>query len=323
MSDLGKVLVLAGGVSFEREVSLASGRRVTDALCALGVDAELVDVDASLLDRLLEDPPDAVFIAMHGNEGEDGALRDVLDIAGVPYVGASGAAARLAFDKTVAKAVVSAAGIDVPASVAFSHTAVRDLGGPRLLERAATRLRLPLVVKPARGGSALGLTIVRDLAELAPALVTCFSYDSLAVLEEYVAGVEIAVGVIDEPSSGEARALPPVEIHPLSGVFDYAARYTAGKTEYHVPARLDREHLDRAQAIAVRAHRALGLRDLSRTDLIVAPDGRIVYLETNVAPGMTATSLLPLAARHVGLDIGALCRDLLWKAANQRTAAAP
>jgi D-alanine-D-alanine ligase len=313
LSDLGHVLVLAGGLSYEREVSLSSGRRVTDALAGLGVEVELVDIDAQLFPRLLQDPPSAVFLAVHGIEGEDGGLRDALDLSGVPYVGATGAAARLAFDKPVAKAIIGRAGVHTPASVALQHAAFRDLGGPALLERVVERLGLPLVVKPARGGSALGVTVVRAAAELPSAMVGCYSYDGVALLERHIAGVELAVSVIDDGSG--PVALPAVEIEALSGTFDYASRYTAGMTEYHVPARLSTEAAAAAGEVAVLAHRALGLRDLSRTDLIVSTDGTIQYLETNVAPGMTTTSLLPLAAAAAGLELGALCRDLLHRAA--------
>jgi D-alanine-D-alanine ligase len=313
MSDLGHVLVLAGGLSYEREVSLSSGRRVADALAGLGVEVELVDIDAQLLPRLLRDPPDAVFLAVHGIEGEDGALRDALDLSGVPYVGATGSAARLAFDKPVAKAIVGRAGLLTPASVALQHASFRDLGGPALLERVVERLGLPLVVKPARGGSALGVSVVRHPAELPQAMIGCYSYDTVALLERHVDGVEVAVSVVDDGNG--PVALPAVEIAALSGTFDYAARYTAGMTEYHAPARLTDAQARAAGAAAVLAHQVLGLRDLSRTDLIVTPDDGVQYLETNVAPGMTATSLLPLAVAAAQRDLGALCRDLLHHAA--------
>jgi D-alanine-D-alanine ligase len=312
MSDLGPVLVLAGGLSYEREVSLSSGRRVTDALAALGVDVQLVDIDAHLLPRLLNDPPAAIFLAVHGIEGEDGALRDALDLTGVPYVGATGSAARLAFDKPVAKAILARAGLHTPPSVALQHAAFRDLGGPALLAQVVAQLGLPLVVKPARGGSALGVTVVRTAAELPAAMVGCYSYDSVALIEQHISGTELAVSVIDDGSG--PVALPAVEIEPLSGTFDYAARYTAGMTEYHAPARLSADQAAAASAAAVLAHTTLGLRDLSRTDLIVNSEGHVHYLETNVAPGMTTTSLLPLAATAAGIDLGALCRDLLHHA---------
>ncbi len=317
MSDLGHVLVLAGGVSFEREVSLSSGRRVVEALGHLGVDVNLVDIDAGLLPRLVDDPPAAAFLAVHGIEGEDGALRDALDLCGVSYVGATGSSARLAFDKAVAKAVVGRAGLRTPASVALQHTAFRDLGGPVLLDRVLQRLGLPLMVKPARGGSALGVTVVREAAELPQAMVGCYSYDNVALLERYVDGTELAVSVIDLGDDNGPIALPAVEIAPISGTFDYAARYTAGLTEYHVPARLDAKVAAAAAEAAITAHRALGLRDLSRTDLIVTRSGTIEYLETNVSPGMTVTSLLPMAAAAADLDLGTLCRDLLVQAVNR------
>ena len=230
----------------------------------------------------------------------------------VPYVGATGSAARLAFDKPVAKAIVARAGLHTPPSVALQHAAFRDLGGPALLAQVVQRLGLPLVVKPARGGSAMGVTIVRTAADLPAAMVGCYSYDSVALIEQYVAGIELAVSVIDDGSG--PVALPAVEIEPLSGTFDYAARYTAGMTEYHVPARLSAEVAAAAGAAAVLAHVTFGLRDLSRTDLIVDADGTVHYLETNVAPGMTTTSLLPLAAAAAGRDLGTLCRDLLHHA---------
>jgi D-alanine-D-alanine ligase len=317
MSDLGHVLVLAGGVSFEREVSLSSGRRVVEALGHLGVDVNLVDIDAGLLPRLVDDPPAAAFLAVHGIEGEDGGLRDALDLCGVSYVGATGSSARLAFDKAVAKAVVGRAGLRTPASVALQHTAFRDLGGPVLLDRVVQRLGLPLMVKPARGGSALGVTVVREAAELPQAMVGCYSYDNVALLERYVDGTELAVSVVDVGDDNGPVALPAVEIAPISGTFDYAARYTAGLTEYHVPARLDEKVAAAAAEAAITAHRALGLRDLSRTDLIVTRNGTIEYLETNVSPGMTVTSLLPMAAAAADLDLGTLCRDLLVQAVNR------
>ncbi len=164
----------------------------------------------SCLPRLLQDPPSAVFLAVHGIEGEDGGLRDALDLSGVPYVGATGAAARLAFDKPIAKAILGRAGVSTPASVALQHAAFRDLGGPALLERVVERLGLPLVVKPARGGSALGVTVVRNAADLPAAMVGCYSYDGVALLERYVDGVELAVSVVDTGSG--PIALPAVEI---------------------------------------------------------------------------------------------------------------
>jgi D-alanine-D-alanine ligase len=312
MSDLGRVLVLAGGLSFEREVSLRSGRRVCDALRAVGVEATVVDADAGLLPRLAEDRPAAVFVALHGATGEDGAIRDVLDLLEIPYVGSSGPACRLAFDKPAAKQLVADAGVATPAYVALPHSTFRELGAAAVLDRMVSRLGLPLMVKPTRGGSSLGATVVRSAEELPAAMMTCFSYGEVALVEQYVAGDELAISVVD---TGEGPVvLPAVEIRPVDGPFDYAARYTPGMTEYSTPADLDPAVLEAAGLAALAAHRSLGLRDISRTDLMVA-NGTPYFLEVNVSPGMTDTSLLPMAAEAAGIDLGALCRDLLAQAA--------
>ena len=314
MSDLGRVLVLAGGLSYEREVSLRSGRRVVDALHAVGVDAALADADGQLLLSLAGNPPDAVFIALHGDAGEDGAIREVLDLVGVPYVGSTPAACRVAFDKPAAKAVVRGVGLRTPDSVALPQDTFRELGAAVVLDRIVDQLGLPLFVKPARGGSALGTSTVHNPADLPAAMVSCFSYGDTALVERFVTGAEVAVSVID---TGDGPvALPPVEVVPDGGVYDYATRYTPGATEYFTPARLDPDTIAAVTAAGLAAHRALGLRDLSRTDLIVDSDGP-AFLEVNVSPGMTETSLLPMSAAAAGIDLGALCRDLAGLAAHR------
>ena len=308
-----RVLVLAGGLSFERDVSLRSGRRVAEALRSVGVEVDERDVDAGLLAHLAEHPPDAVFIALHGGPGEDGAVRGVLDLAGVPYAGAAPHACRMAFDKPTAKALVRAAGLHTPDWVTLPHETFRELGAHAVLDRLVERIPGPLVVKPARGGSALGMTVVHRADQLPAAMVHCFAYGDTALIERFVAGTEVAVSVVED-AGGSAEALPAVEIVPKDGVFDYAARYTAGATDYHVPARLDAEAARSAAAVAGAAHRALGLRDLSRTDLVVDSDGTPWFLEVNVSPGMTETSLLPMAAAGGGRDLGELCRTALERA---------
>ena len=188
MSDLGRVLVLAGGLSHERDVSLRSGRRVADALRSVGVEVEQRDVDAGLVERLRNDPPDAVFPVLHGVTGEDGALRQVLDLYGVPYVGADAAACRTAFDKPVAATMVGAAGLHTPESVVLGHDTFRELGAAALMEAVVGQIGLPLVVKPARGGSALGASIVRSADELPAAMVNSYAYGPVALIERYVDG---------------------------------------------------------------------------------------------------------------------------------------
>ncbi len=306
-------LVLAGGLSHERDVSLRSGRRCVDALRSAGHDVELLDADSALLARLSEASYDAVLIALHGGAGEDGALRQVLELAGVPYVGSGPDACRVAWDKPAAKAVLAGAGLSTPASVTLPHATFRELGATAVLDRIVAHLGLPLMVKPSRGGSALGCTVVSHAADLPPAMVQCFSYGEAALIERYIDGCEVAVTVLDDGSG--PRALPAVEIVPVSGVYDYAARYTAGATEYFTPARLSAAVADAVAAVAVAAHGALGLRDLSRVDVVVDSTDVPWVLEVNVAPGMTETSLLPMAVEAEGLDLGAVLADLLARAA--------
>ncbi|RMI36846.1 D-alanine--D-alanine ligase family protein [Streptomyces triticirhizae] len=307
MSDLERVVVLAGGLSNERQVSLRSGTRVSAALRAAGVEVAVWDVDASLIDELAADPPQVVFPLLHGVAGEDGTVKEVLELLGVPYVGAAPGACRTAFDKAVAKEVLSRAGVATPASVTLPKAAFHDLGATAVMARVVERLGLPLFVKPRAGGSAFGVTRVERAEELPGALMTCFGHHDEALVERAVAGTEIAVAVAD---LGEGpRALPTVEI-AADGVYDYAARYTAGAVRFHIPARVPAAVAEEAARVAVRAHQALGLRHLSRTDAIVDAAGGVWVLETNVAPGLTETSTFPLAVEAAGLDFGLFCREL-------------
>lgn len=313
MSVLSRVSVLAGGLSHERDVSLRSGRRVAEALRDVGLDVDVHDVDSSLIATLRAERPDAVIPLLHGVSGEDGSLRSVLEMLGIPYVGATPSACRVAFDKATAKTLVSAAGVATPDYVALPHETFRELGADALLRAIVSRLGLPVVVKPVRGGSALGASVVRRMEDLTQAMVGAFAYGDTAMVEAFVEGVEVAVSVID--TGDGPRVLPAVEIVPDGGFYDYTTRYTAGMTEFFVPARLTDASAAAAADTALAAHSALRLRDLSRTDLIVDAQGRAQFLEVNVAPGMTETSLLPMAARAGGFDLGPLYRDLAARAA--------
>lgn len=312
MTDLGRVVVLAGGLSHERDVSLRSGGRVAEELRDRDVQVEVHDADASFVAAAADDPPDVVLPLLHGAQGEDGSLRTVLEMLGLPYVGTRPRASRTAFDKPIANGVVEAAGLTVPASLVLPHATFRDLGAPPLLDGVIRTLGLPLAVQPARGGSALGASIVTDATDLPSAMVACFAYGEDALLQAYVPGTEVAVSVIDTGSG--PIALPAVEIVPDAPFYDYQARYTAGATEFFVPARLDDEVLARVADVALTAHQALGLRDLSRSDMIVRADGTVTWLEANVAPGMTETSLFPLAVQGAGLTMGQVLVDLLEQA---------
>lgn len=308
-----RVLVLAGGLSPERDVSLRSGRRVAEALRVARPDWEVseADVDATLLESLSTHAPDAVVPLLHGAAGEDGSLRDLLDALGIAYVGANGASARVAFDKPVASTLLSGAGIDVPAFLVLPQTTFRELGAVRVMSAIGTHIGFPLVVKPTRGGSALGVAIVHDEGELPAALVGAFSYADTAMIQTCVSGTEIAASVIDV--DGVPTALPLVEIVPDGALYDYNARYTAGTTEFFCPARVDETVAARVREVALRAHSLFGLRHVSRTDVIVDDAGRIWYLETNAAPGMTETSLLPQALVAAGLDAGETIANILTR----------
>jgi len=303
------VVVLAGGLSHERDVSLRSGRRVAEALREAGAEVDVRDVDADLLRLLREDPPDCVLPLLHGETGEDGAVREVLELVGLPYVGSRPSACRAAFDKPVAKEVVTRAGLRTPESVTLPHETFRELGAAAVMQALVAKIGLPLIVKPARGGSALGCTVVRDAGALPQAMVNAYAYGDTALVERFVEGTEVAVPVVD--TGDGPRALPVVSIEPDGGVYDYTARYTAGSTEFNVPAKLDDAVAVACAQVAVAAHEALGLRDLSRSDLIVDADGRVWFLEVNVAPGLTETSTVPLSVTAAGLDLGDLVADLV------------
>lgn len=299
---LGKVVVLAGGISHERDVSLRSGRQVADSLLEHGVAVDLRDPDATLLAHLRDTRPDVVWPALHGASGEDGALRGLLEFLGVPFVGSSSAAARLAWDKPTAKIVVTRAGVASPRSITLGRDAFRELGADAIFAAIDDELPLPLVVKPAQGGSAQGVTIVTEREAMPRAMVEAYTYWDVALVEQQILGTEIAVGILD---TGDGPvALPAVEIEPLSGVYSFEARYNAGETRFYTPARLDPSVAARAAEAAVAAHTALGMRHLSRIDLIVDRVGTPWFLEANVLPGLTETSLYPQALEAAGHDLG-------------------
>lgn len=297
-----RVVVLAGGISHERDISLRSGRRVADSLAEHGIKVELRDPDATLLDHLRENQPDVVWPALHGASGEDGALRGLLEFIGVPFVGSRSDAARLAWDKPTAKVIVARAGVPTPKSITLTRDAFRELGANSVLASISDELPIPVVVKPAQGGSAQGVTLVEDLADLPRAMVDAYTYCDVALIEQKIVGTEISIGVID--TGAGPVALPAVEIEPLSGVYSFEARYNAGETRFYTPARLPEEVAARAAATAIEAHSALGLRHLSRVDMIVDRAGTPWFLEANVLPGLTETSLLPQALEAAGHDLG-------------------
>ncbi len=311
----GRVVVLAGGLSHERDVSLRSGRRVAEALRSTGLEVEERDVDATLLPALMADRPACVVPMLHGETGEDGAVREVLELLGVPYVGARPDACRVSFDKPVAKTLAERAGLLTPTSFCLPHETFRELGAAAVMELLLDRLGLPVMVKPTQSGSALGASVVRTAEELPSAMVSAYAYGPVALIEQFIEGEEVAVPVIDDGSG--PRALPAVSIQPDGGVYDYTARYTAGSTSFVVPAELSDDLTAECARVSLAAHAAFGLRDLSRSDLIVDAEGQVWFLEVNVAPGFTETSTVPLSVQAAGLELGKLMAAVVHSAAQR------
>jgi D-alanine-D-alanine ligase len=292
-APLPHVLVLAGGISHERDVSLKSGRRVADALLDAGCSVEIREPDADLLNHLASTKPDLVWSTLHGAVGEDGALQELLRLAGVPFVGSEAEAARMAWNKPIAKSIAARHGVLTPASITLPKSTFRELDANSVLGLVARELAFPLIVKPARSGSAQGVSRVEAAAGLSKAMVDAFVYCEELLIEQLIEGTELAISVVDLGFG--ARALPAVEVEPESGRFGYSERYVPGETTYYVPARLRPAELERAHQAAVTVHSALRLRQLSRIDLIVDHEGTPWFLEANVTPGMTETSLFPQA----------------------------
>jgi len=300
-----KVAVLKGGRSLERGVSLRSGARVEDALERLGHEVLPIDVGRDLVKRLIAERPDVAFVAMHGVGGEDGTVQELLEILGIPFTGPGAAACARCMDKVQAKYSIEEAALPTPAWFAFNQTAFRELGAADALGRLEETLGFPLVVKPSRGGSSLGVKFAAAPSEVPQALVSAFSYDERVLLERYVEGRELAVSVLgDEP-------LPVVEAILLEGDrYDFEARYEIGRTRFACPAELSAEEERAVTEAALGTYRTLGCTGFARIDLILAADGPWL-LEANAIPGLTDTSLLPQAAEAAGLSFEQLVERIL------------
>ncbi len=300
-----RLALIAGGKSGEREVSLAGARGVLAALDTNKYQVRQYD-PATDLARLVADADslDVAFILLHGPLGEDGSMQGTLDLLGIPYQGAGVLGSALAMDKDLAKKLYQQAGLKV---AAWQMATPADIADPALL---AARLHLPVVVKPIRQGSSLGMSLAHDEQELAVALALAFKYDDQVMVEEFIQGREITCGVL---GNKELRALPLVEIIPGAEYpfFDYQAKYQPGASKEICPAEFDAETTRQAQEYGIRAHQALKLKGYSRTDMIVVESGDIYVIETNTIPGMTQTSLLPQAAKAFGLDFGQLVDRLI------------
>ena len=300
-----KVAVLKGGRSLERAVSLRSGARVEDALDRLGHEVLSLDVGAGLVERLSAERPEVAFIALHGPGGEDGTVQELLEILGIPHTGPRVAACMRCMDKVLAKHEFRAAGVPTPDWVAFNQTAFRELGAADALGQIESGLGFPLVVKPAAQGSSLGVRFASARSEVPAALVAAFSYDERVLLERHAEGRELAVSILG------SEPLPAVEAIPRGGdAYDFEARYEIGRTEYVCPAELDGVAAAEVPETALRAYEALGCGGFARVDMILAEDGPLV-LEVEAIPGLTDTSLLPMAAEAAGLSFEELVARIL------------
>jgi D-alanine-D-alanine ligase len=289
--------VLKGGRLLERQVSLKSGARVEDALERLGHEAIGIDVGRDLVAQLRASRPDIAFVALHGRDGEDGTVQELLEVLGIPHTGSGVSACIRCTDKVLAKHAMRDAGIPTPEFFSFNETAFKDLGAADALKEIEDRLDFPIVVKPADQGSALGIKFARSAADVPAALVAAFSYSTKVLLERYVPGRDLAVAILGD------EALPVVEAVPRDeNFYDFEARYEIGVTEFVCPADIGDEATARAQDLALSVHRLLGCRGFSRVDLMLDRDsGELFVLEANAIPGLTETSLLPQAADAAGI----------------------
>jgi D-alanine-D-alanine ligase len=317
---LSRIAVLKGGRSLERQVSLKSGARVEDALERLGHEVLPIDVGADLVQQLTAAQPDLAFVALHGRDGEDGTVQELLEVMGIPHTGSGVSACIRAADKVLAKHAMRDVAIPTPDFYAFSETAFRELGAAHALPAIEERLQFPIVVKPAGQGSALGIKFARTPADVPSALVAAFSYDRKVLLERYVAGRDLAVSIIDE--DGTPRALPIVEAVPeQEDFYDFEARYEIGRTRFVCPAELDEPIAARAASLALEVYALLRCSGFARVDLMLeAATEELFVLEADAIPGLTETSLLPQAADAAGIGFDELIGRIVAAAGAVRVA---
>jgi D-alanine-D-alanine ligase len=319
---VSRVAVLKGGRSLERQVSLRSGARVEDALERLGHEVLGIDVGADVVERLRATAPEVAFVALHGQDGEDGTIQELLEVLAVPHTGSGVLGCLRSWDKVLTKHLLEEAGLPTPEFFAFSEAAFEELGAGETLPAIEERLSFPIVVKPATGGSALGVKFARSAADVPAALIAAFSYADRVLLERHVRGRDLAVSVLE---GGEGPlALPIVEAVPRDEDFyDFEARYEIGRTDFVCPAQLPGGVTERAQEVALSVYALLGLSGFARIDLMLeAGSGELFVLEANATPGLTETSLLPQAAEAGGVGLDELIGRIV-ELAPARGAAAP
>jgi D-alanine-D-alanine ligase len=310
VKSLGKVAVLMGGSSAEREISLMSGNGVLQALLSQGVDAHAFDPAERTLDELKRDGFDRCFIALHGRHGEDGTVQGALELLGIPYTGSGVMACAIAMDKVMTKRVWAAEGLPIPRQVVLR----RQDCSPERIAAAVAELGLPLIVKPPHEGSSIGVTKVELASQMAAAVELATRYDDVVLCEEFIEGAELTCPVLGEGDA--AQALPVIRIVPPSAGYDYNNKYFTDEVKYLVPSGLDAALEAEIQQIVLRAYRALGCRCWGRADLMLrARDNKPFLLEMNTSPGMTGHSLVPMSARAVDISYEQLCLRLLAQAA--------
>jgi D-alanine-D-alanine ligase len=299
--NFGKVGVIFGGLSSEREISLKSGEAVLTALVKEGLDVLDIDLNTEdtqkVSDIIINSEIDVAFIAMHGRFGEDGKLQAILEKLNIPFVGSDSLASSLAMDKIASLRIFEENNIPVPDYEILNIHRRDNLDRKKLL--------LPLVIKPQSQGSSVGVSFVHGIGELDKALDLAFLYDNNIIIQEYIKGKEITVGILDN------QALEPIEIIPKNQFFDFQAKYNKGMTDYILPASIDGDLRGRVQSLALKAHRVLGCRHFSRADLLLDEEDNPFLLEINTIPGFTATSLVPKAAWYQGISFTKLCLKLL------------
>ena len=300
ISKRKRIAVLMGGQSSEREISLRTGQAILKALQEKGYQAFPIDVGSDIAFRLKEEKVDIAFIALHGRLGEDGTIQGLLEVMGIPYTGSGVMASALSMNKVMSKKVFAFHEIPTPE---FQYGDVAALKAKKIDE--CCKLGFPMVVKPGEEGSTIGITIVRKKNELAGAVKKASAFGDTLLFERFIRGREVTVGVLD------GRPLPIIEIAPREGFYDYHAKYTKGFTEYILPARLKKRNYARVQELGVKAYQALGCEGAARVDFMVDEEERPYCLEVNTVPGMTETSLIPKAAKAVGIDFNELVETML------------
>ena len=303
------IAVLMGGRSLEREISLKSGHRVYGALKKLGYNAIKLDIDESIVDNLTSEKIDLAYIALHGKDGEDGTIQEILELLNIPYTGPGVYSNILSFDKIISKQILISHNIPTPPFYFLNESSFMELGTSKLLPLVTEKLGLPLVIKPSAQGSALGIKIVKKQEDIPDAIISALGYSKKVIIEKFIYGTELAVSIIGKDNP---QILPVVEIVPEKDFFDFESRYSPGKTNYFIPARLPKSLTEKVKETAAHVHNALKCSKLSRVDIILDEKEKIPYvLELNTSPGMTDTSLLPMAAEEAGISFEELVEKII------------